>query len=105
MGLLRNRIRRISDGRLLRSKDAEFKALHDGVGQQLFARLSHQTLRLFPAARFDVHGDVLANPNVGELLQTDVGQVVRHRLSLGVEQGWKGKDVNGRVKEHVQGIL
>jgi hypothetical protein len=24
---------------------------------------------------------------------------------LGVEQGWKGKDVNGRVKEHVQGIL
>ena len=64
----------------------ELKTLHDGVGQQLFTRFTYQTLRILAGICFDVKGDVLADPNIRELPQTNVGKVVRHRLALWVKE-------------------
>lgn len=80
----------------------ELKTLHDGVGQQLFTRFTYQALRILAGICFDVKGDVLADPNIRELTQANVGKVVRHRLALRVKEARKGENVNGRVEVHIQ---
>ena len=61
----------------------------------------HQVFGLLAAFRLDVKGNVLSDPNVGQLTKPHVGKVVGYSLALWVKQSGQRKNVDGGVEYHV----